>query len=269
MSDFLTSLLARNTLIGPSAETLPEERLSPRPRSRFEQLPMSEQPGGLDLDSGGDVPTRPRAELPFRPPAPSAAFADWPALDRADDLSTLGQRSVLGASEQREMFSAPSPTAPLLDERGSNQPQPAAHRPVDGVERLTSSAEKRILQEDVPRYVHRGRLDATANRTQPWVRPEPEAEDRQNRDAHPEAGRLSPVMSTQRAIQPLPRQTELIHPAHLVEQPAAPAVIHVSIGRVEVRAVQANAAPSQRQGRKPSPVVSLEEFLQRRSGSER
>ena len=53
-------------------------------------------------------------------------------------------------------------------------------------------------------------------------------------------------------------------PFSIRRAPAAEPTIHVTIGRVEVRAVTP-PAPSSRKGRDASPVMSLDEYLRTRA----
>jgi hypothetical protein len=84
-----------------------------------------------------------------------------------------------------------------------------------------------------------------------------------------ERGRPAARSAIPPAFAPLPRHEipRLRPPAAVGQQPAAPVpTIHVTIGRVEVRAVPAQPVPSARQPKPTGPRLSLDEYLKLRTG---
>lgn len=263
MTDFLSTLLVRNTLTGSN-----EEVLRPRLHSRFEQISTEWQPDDVETIPAIEPP-RSQAEDPLsRLPGLMPVFTK-PRDETNNDLATPRSRPVILQSSQMDMLhTAPRAVAPLAADADREDPKPPS-RPIERMEQLPSPLQAYSAHYEL-QSTHRAGRETPAD---PSVRPRrsiesAEAEPSARRERN-ESGQVSLAPMPQLPLPRPSRQTGTIFSQSLpdVDGTLQP-VIHVSIGRVEVRAVQSNAAPAQGSMRKSAPVISLEEHLRRRSGGE-
>jgi len=263
MSDFLTNLAAR-AMAAPS--------LRPRTRSRFEPA-ADASPWARTTEQRDAIvrPLRSKTGATFE-----AALEAKPRLDTGEaadrDLSSPP------ASAQRQVIAAP----PMIEKAGIDadadlQPSPRRRRPSrdrDDSEPEPQPSHDRIEQE-VSRTVatseHHVERVIEKRETTVRVRPAdavptaepPRADDRRHRyDEQPP--RIEPQRHAPRAPFAIAEQRTPARQARTETPPAAPdPVIHVSIGRVEVRAVAAAPAPKRARGR--TAPMTIEEYAARKA----
>jgi hypothetical protein len=260
MTDFLSSLLVRNTSTEPG-----EESLHPRLRSRFETPPVERGPGEGDLGADSEPPPS-RPEPRALQPTDSAAVGTRP-------VESLPERQTMPAPRPPALPGEPS--RPVLPGSTGMPPQrdmphferrELGPRPAEKTDPTVRPAEVRpAWRETLP--AHRAAVQAHLTPTAPDARVERVEVERSSLEEGMGLGRMSPADSTRASTLQPARGAESTFPKLALERKSeATPVIHVSIGRVEVRAVQPNAAPARAQARKESPIVSLEEHLRRRGG---
>ena len=244
MSDFLGRLAER--AIG--AETA----LAPRLPSLFE--PLQRAPI-ISLSEDGEVPARRHDTAAEKPVTPRAPLA--PSARAAEPV----RRNAVGiAPVERAATSATAPAA--ASPRDVAQPLPVVTAPVHPavVERSVSASTP--MQPAVARL-------PTVQPRQTRVAP-----DRHEATRLPPIGSLlpapAPVFATPPVVSPSARSgsTAAIHAraaqAGNGSQASGEPVVHVSIGRLEVRAAPATAAPPRRRdGPQPG---SLDDYLRQRGG---
>jgi len=235
MSDFLTNLAAR---------ALAPPTLRPRTPSRFEPAGVAGAPEPWEEES---EPHRARELHRATEPGEAAASPETlaePAPERTphDEVIRERTREVLHERTHsnaehhevtREIRVSPSPEA-----APSRRPLPVITQQQRG------SAPERTRADHAPET----RVDLREReRTLPAIPPQARATARIHRDSSPAS----------RALAPKNREGT---------QTAAEPVIHVSIGRVEVRAVTATAvARSPRRG----PAMSIDDYVARKKAKER
>ena len=252
MSDFLTALAGAALGLPGSVE--------PRPRSRFEELPAT--PWGEEtVESEVPAPTvreteRPRALAADERPRLSEFASEVPAPDAAPFAEPSAQaqtreQTAEPATVIRHVRVAESP--PALP----TEPRPA---PADSPLRLEPAAEREAARNvEPPRALRIS--DAIAHR-----------------DALPPPTAAPPVIAAREPPVPIVIVPDIVETAH-AELPRAklappevtasrpaeppPAVIEVTIGRVEVRLVPPPAAPAQ-PAAKFAPALPLADYLARR-----
>jgi hypothetical protein len=250
VSDFLSHLAARSAA--------PELALRPRPVSRFEPAPgraLEQRPAVFeqtDEEREPDAPQpgrSPRSRL-LSPPVPSGRLRAEP-----DEVSPAAGPSGRAASARR---------SPAAVEARPSAPAPSEPRPA---RRLPSGEETESDLAPPKRRRHE---------------PEPEPERRAEQAPAPEEAprprervvvveRVRSVAASAAVESPVPPSApprifpELLAdrpPVHTEPEPEPD--VHVTIGRIEVRAVP--AAPSAPVvGERRPPVMTLEEYLRRRS----
>jgi hypothetical protein len=263
MTDFLSTLLVRNTLIGSN-----EEVLRPRLHSRFEQVSTEWQPDEVETIPAIELPRSQPEDLLSRLPAPMPVFTK-PRDETNNDLPTPGPRpAILQSSQRATLHTAPRAVAPLAADAGREDPNPPS-RPIERMEQLPSPLHVYSAYDEL-QPTHRAGQETTVDLPiRPRITIEPAEAEPSARGEGKESGQVSLAPMRQLPLHQPSLQAGTIFSQSLpeVDGPLQP-VIHVSIGRVEVRAVQSNPAPAQGSMRKSSPVISLEEHLRRRSGGE-
>lgn len=204
-------------------------------------------------------PTRPVAkEIVKDDEAPPALQARPKAITRsmARPLTPLTPEASAFPGE------SPSAQAPVA--------MPARPQPLSRSEaREPAASSERAVQESGPpvsslsRTPERQRESSAAQQREfsPAQQHEPSAEQRRAASAEPRQAVLVPRLPP---AQPLARPPQPIASA---ETKAAEPTVHVTIGRVEIRAVAAPAAP--KRPAPPKPTLSLADYLDRREGGRR
>ncbi len=264
MSDFLSNLLSRQN---PQALSAREDRLRPRPRSRFEQAPLPSLGVPAETEPGpGWVDPQPAGRLrqPAMPP-PAAPLVHDQLAEREEASRPSPERPVQAAPQPQQ---PPATTLRVDRVVVPRQVQPVPEALPHGPRAVEAAIQARPALVAHPQ--HRGRLDLEAANP-PRERPTPDSAServqpaRNNRNPEGSSGRVH--------MQPLERPGQSQPPRSERQargQPEQP-VIHVSIGRVEVRAVQAGQGrpAGNETTRKPTGVMPLEEYLRKRSGGDR
>lgn len=230
MSDFLTNLAARS---------LAPPTLRPRTLSRFEPATLGEAP---ETASEEPAPKQMRASSPAPPPVSA------PTSTRDAATATHDQ---------------------VLHER--------THEVVrEGAERVVvHHEESREIRVEAPRELTTREVRVVSPRDTDTRerRPAPAIERSETRDAAPaererEAARVE-VHHRDRIVplsQPAMRTTSRIHRASEPVAAAAEPVIHVSIGRVEVRAV---TSPTPQRSSRRNAAMTIDDYVARKKAKER
>jgi hypothetical protein len=270
VSDFLTNLAAR-TIATPS--------LRPRSRMRFEPAaaePMVTLPD-LAHDEAPAAPTAPalpRGNPPVRQPA---AFA--PRTEREPPAApTAPMQAEVVAPLQYD--AAPPAAADTADEpqpireparppRIVNVPTTAPERIVELPAQAAETIVERVTETRAVPSIKRIAIDAEtpAERPHRYDEQEPRIEsvapayEEERSETAPDRStpsRPSTAARPRNAFFPMPAESST---------PAAPereAVVQVSIGRIEVRAVRPTAAP--RAAERANPIMTINEYMARRKG---
>lgn len=240
MTDFLGHLVARSLH--------PENSLQPRPVSRFEAIPSPVSPV---LETSEEIPAKP-------------------------SLLSLPPR----VSSKKTPSEPEMPTSMLKSARGPAEPVPDPHRG-----RLDAPPQTKIVIESQTIREHTLERVPTPQPVSPELpalalsaETPTKAQTLPNVPSHPEkptpqltvSPQLAPISPTQHTVtSPSPTLTtpgiRPLLPVVLPIQakaPEAPLTIHVTIGRVEVRATPSTTQPSR--PAKTSSVMTLDEYLQRR-----
>jgi len=241
------------------------EALVVRPRlpSRFE----SEAPETLDL-SGETLaerlsPPEPAATHPAEPlrAPPVATHPIEPSASRAAALPDAPRPAA--SAEALSPLVTPAPPAPRsaevrLDPPDFAHPEPAAARPLDAPGRVTTAPAPKSRDERPPPAARR---IAAPDAIQPETRSATDAARTLAEPALP----VAPPPRKLNELEPHPPRTRAERRAAALTPPREETTVHVSIGRIEVRAAQ----PVQETKRKEPPrpaVMSLEDYLQSRRG---
>jgi WAS/WASL-interacting protein len=261
VSDFLTNLTAR-TIAAPS--------LRPRSRMRFE--PAAAEPMAILPDVAHDEapdarapPALPPLKPPTHQPAPSATHTERePPASPAPAL-----QAEAGEPQQ---YAAPPATADRTDQP-QIIPEPAAPPRIVGP---AAAAPEQAAQTTVERVIEARAVPPikriTINAETPPERPhrydeqaphiEPVAPAHEERRSETASDRRAPPQQPAATARP---RTALF-PMPPESTPAASereAVVQVSIGRIEVRAVRPAAPP---RTERANPIMTIEEYMARRKG---
>ncbi len=270
MSDFLTNLAAR-TIATPS--------LRPRSRMRFE--PALAEPMAIPPDLAQD-------ETPAAPTPPGLP-REKPPLRQPTAFATRTEREPPAppiAPMQAEVVAPPQTDAPPATADPADEPQ-ASHEPAPPprIVKVTTTAPERIVKLPAPAQAPETIVErVTETRDLPSIKriaidAETPAERPHRYDEQaPRIEPVAPVYEEERsetapdsraparpATAARPRTAFFPMPAE--STPAAPgreAVVQVSIGRIEVRAVRP-AAP-QRTAERANPIMTIDEYMARRKG---
>ncbi len=271
MTDFLTSLVAR---------TLAPPALAPRLRSRFEPLAFDDgaiSETGREIDI--DALARPTPSLVGAPEAAGAPAPDKKAARVPPGIRESGPPSprepeahgalpVLRPVSEGESLAIQQQPAAALHAGRAAQPersggpgrQTAGSQAVETVSALSQQGEIRIeTQGETHREIDREASRETSH----------EAHRDTNRETPDEA--REPARTAERARTIATRVLERSEitrvfgqqPHAAREEAVSEPSIQISIGRVEVRGVAPAAVPSR--AAKPSPVLSLDGYLDRRN----
>jgi len=271
MSDFLTNLVAR---------TIAQPTLRPRTRSRFE--PPIAEPSPVWAETSATRKAEPPATSPSPIPSPTR-IATTPAMERRhpagrsagfqpavptpiDATSESVHLSTEENTDVPERVSAETPPArTVVVERTETRDVPRRQVEVQRsleriVDRVVETRERTITVPETER----------SENTPPPERILPHRHDEEPpRVSATEPTRIAPPQRERvtRTSVERDRPRRAAHPPETVEKPIDPIepVIHVSIGRIEVRAVA--AAEPQRKTRRPP--MSIEEYTARRDAKER
>jgi len=239
MSDFLGRLAARQ--VGAISG------VAPRLQSRFEPAtiedglavpepsarPEHEEKHGPTSNRPAAAPARQQAPA-LRPPVPVRTSAPEPAATRAGD-----DRRPREPSKSTRGRSSRTPGKPAEPPRLDRSPAP------DGQRGASRRAEPARPDPGTPSAIQVARLEEVEQRPPPPSHVPQRAEP------------LVPVPEPR----PLPVPLASREPRRRAEEPA---IVKVTIGRVEVRAVTPPVAPPRRAAVRTAP--SLEEYLERRHG---
>jgi hypothetical protein len=292
MSDLFDNLLQKSQAQAPSA-------LAPRPVSLYEP---AAGPGGDAVDeleweasrpteAGPPVPryARPVPPVSARPLDPAAAgmqrlggLAAW--LERLGDRSAPrldAQYAPLPPAPTRSPPAPPAQTEPLAVNRSpvpesdipapspapEARPTPPAQAPNTSTIVRERTVEIRPAPQAAPEPTSVG---GERGQIQAWpVLPAPAVQAPRRQDQMAEAAERVPVERDVPHLVPRPTSPPLPGPRERRNRPPPPTtslpVVNVTIGRIEVRAKRP-AAPAARPAERPSPVMSLDEYLKQRQG---
>ena len=291
MSDFLTHLVQR--ALSPTAE------VRPRFLSRFETAHSPAPMTDADF-AGGEVPP-PRA-----PAQTANQFEDAPKNSAVPTEQNFSPRSVSATPQTPRAANAPRAAAPVVEaapaeidlpaespdsfsiappdsprERAGewlrgNQPSsprttalPAVATPLSAEKKSQANPHADRTTSSIPSSS--ARVDSVGD-----VRPSAESL------LHPDATRAPvPAPSARKPLEihatksPAPRPAQSaaarapaprVAAAAPVAEASGPPPIHVTIGRIEVRAITPPAAPAARRPERPTPHLSLDDYLRSRNG---
>lgn len=264
MSDFLGQLASR--------ALAPEKTLKPRLLSAFEPANSALGPMLAALDAGEPPEHRPAEAVDAVARSRSvkrvsASFAEGSTDSKSDQHlrpitrdraqpTPARESSVPNAPSEaigQPLSTTPLAAAPGQELAGSFRPRPArppaAHSGPDAPPAPSAAVPRPETDPTLP-------LVSKAS-------PARQAEDGgQEKHRQPTLPSLHPILAGLR-----PKLTTPAAPVEPRHQPEAPSTIHVTIGRLEVRAVApAVPMPLARRAR-PEPALGLKEYLERRKGS--
>ena len=266
MSDFLTNLAVR-TIAAPS--------LRPRTRMRFE--PPAAEPPAIAPDVARDEapaastpPALPQGKSPAHQPAVFATRTQTeppapPVSPMQAEVAVLPQPAAADPADEPQIIREPAQPPPP---RIINVPATARDRIVELPARAAETIVKQATETHTVPSIRRITVDAEKPAERPHRYDEQVPRIKPITPA-PEEGRseaaLPPGVTGRPAILARPRTAFFPPPAE--STPAAPereAVVQVSIGRIEVRAVRPAAA--QRTLERANPIMTIEEYMARRKG---
>ena len=273
MADFLSNLVARITEAGPT--------LRPRPLSIYEGGSTAPDPGeglpGVLTEAGEEsrpadstaavfgaaapphqiapqvgegAPPRPHIQMPTRSEIP----ASHPDLDASSSPLEPLQPAILAR--------APRETSPAVPQETGKTAQDGSVLEPD---RRTSG----LRRNDQPLHEQPSRSTEAARgqlQPSPPARSEPEGAARPAGQPLPDRSQRRSASSIRPALPPTPPL-----PSRSERADAAPSIVQVSIGRIEVRLTpSANAAPDrQKSAPTRTGVMTLEDYLRQRNGGQR
>jgi hypothetical protein len=286
MSDFLSSLFARSR---GEAETLhPRRRSLFEPRDVNAAAPFETQPPIEDVELAS--PSPPPTQLLQRAPIlPSAAaipvtptLADNVAAEPTEPVATASSGLRAEPPEPNAAFPSPPRVIPIADRSDSADPVPDSIRPVVA-EPTPDPAAARVDQSSVavdgstevspegpvPAAPAAGVAsaghppDSPTAATQRFEHAPVRAELREATNAPAPRPDVVPVLLPR--VQPERELSETPTLTRIEGAANSPPTIRVNIGRIDVRAAAAPIAAPQPQ-RPQRPLLSLEEYLRRRTG---
>lgn len=258
MSDFLTHLAAR--VLAPAAS------VRPKLASLFEPLTatgaLNESPlFGLQTveDAASDQHGTPDFETAnHRRPAPAEAGAD----------ATTGEANPVSPSANSVRLSQINSGSESRDRSTEQPPALLAPRSSRREEAHSSSEPSQKLQPSVASPTIHSTTQHLAASPPPTIPNQPKTASRPGTEETPFHPLLVPPPRDGRAPEPI-RPAPSAHttpraPAPTAESLVPPPAIHVTIGRLEIRAVTPPAAQARPQSTR-APVVSLEDYLRQRA----
>ena len=264
MSNYLTSLIARTR--GPSS------RVEPRLRSIFEPVapvaPKSPSPlSGEGTEVAGSIAP------PAIPASPPPVVRGAPQLSAAVPApsSPVAPASVRSSPISVDDRGARAPAEGAVEEQGGDLLLPPRAFRVEPSARFPAerSAEKRAPGNPT-RTDPLAPLDPAGNGTAPKsvdgaVMPAQRPASGDSRAVSPPSHLSVPPRPLKAANAPVLNRDTVQRGS---EGPVMPA-IHVTIGRVDVRALFSSAAPAARRPERATPKVTLENYLEARNGGDR
>lgn len=245
MSDFLGNLAAR-TIAAPS--------LRPRTRMRFEPEPAEELGAPQVLDA-------PRAPVAAKAEAPAAEPSSRPAVARETNVPVQRVEPPPPAERVVERTKIAPPVPPR--EHVVERVVPKAGETVV-VERIHETTIETMAPQNVERAVERDEQPAPRRHRYDEQPPRVEEPSATKTDRHEASPRERVITRRETNRQRIEQQIE----SRVAEAaPNAEPVVHVTIGRVEVRAVT-QPAP-QRPAPQRSPVMTIDDYVAKRSSKER
>jgi len=293
MSDFLSHLVARSLGVTHSAGQA--ETVQPRPISRFDPAaqgltvpePLEDQAAELPAVSQSPRNEPPRAPLRYFDdrPATMTALAPPSPIAPLPPREPMTVRAIEPPRDERVIVPPAPPTPALLKESTAPADGSAPHTMTSShiverlmrepvVERDTVAARETVIERTIEREL--------ATPHEPLPRPAPGALHAQTpQPAAPQRAdeRFDPVVQPRVTVAP---SVAVVQPRVSVAPPASSRIaasqpeaahheatptIHVTIGRIEVRA--APPAASVKRSRPASAGMSLEEYLRSRDGGRR
>jgi hypothetical protein len=246
-----------------------------------------------------EVAVRPRTATRFEPVAETPRLTEVATETESVVVQASSEASELPATTERTEPADQARREALHRAPAQSTPQPAAE-PAARLERpLTPdrSAPQILLRPPLPAVAGAPDAERIGDATPPLVLPEPaapapvgirgamNAETALSRTVAPSRPEPAAPHETVRSIvatpvptQPLPvpvpfqrevraARASRLPPAEREAQPPAETVVHVSIGRIELRAPP--AAPSRKREQAVSPVMTLADYLRNRAGRAR
>jgi hypothetical protein len=244
----------------PAARRAPADLAGERSAQRPGTWDASARPGGRDAPRTAPIalPRTPPAPLPASPretelPRPSAANPAARPDAGADTTPAMRRRRrVEAAHDGRAPAAAPRQPDQAPEPRGPAPPPPSIARSIAPAPPVTAALPP-PPRAPAPVAAHRGAgAPPPAAPAPPWA---PRGERRQ-----PQRLITQRRAAVARAAAPTRR---------VRAEPQAPPTVHVTIGRLEVRASSPPAAPRSRAVTPQAPKLGLDEYLRARSGGVR
>jgi len=236
---------------------------SPRPRRTRTAEGAEEQPDAAASQAAGELPFPRIAERkgPESSPRPALRrIAQARTIEAASPLSTRTARAipsaepVIDSGAEDRVARSPQPVLPKTD--------PLPYRPSIVVYESPNVVEGRptLIPESRP-YRRAETLPAEAPRPSPPIAQARESSGAAINLLVPAVPRITHAVQLAKAIQPSPGNRPL------ASANSAPASVHVTIGRVEVRAVASAERATTRTAKPAAPRLTLDDYLRGRSKS--
>jgi hypothetical protein len=285
MGSYLENLLIKTMSLGEQVHPRPVARFEPLPGMRFPPAPpISEQSESEGETHRVAETSSPESEIkPVQPPRPMTESNLEPAPIAIPEIRSSRRRISESQPKSEEPVPGNEMQAITLHEPSlvTVQPNiPSTRGPVHETARPSSQDISRFpdpapeIEPHIPVIPHRETLirETVVERSLPPV------EDRSEKDQHPtpevgqptpkpepklkpsDAHPISSVKTITPEIQPYVEPPSIAQPA-AEKSPEVPPTVHVTIGRIEVRATPSSTPPSPKK-RSPSPVMTLDEYLQ-------
>ena len=296
MDDFLTTLAMQSIAAGPAAA--PSSNVQPHPGSRFEPVRPQDHPAAdLSAPMGveevlveREAPAFPNPDLPMREPPvsrPPPAAAARASASRPANAPEEGPRHA-AHSEDGGLLLHPSVVMTGPGEMHYHTHTQTHHHSALRHDEVEEEALHDTTMGRIEQFVSSSLPHASAPERDTTVEPAPHRPPRlavtdvpdtpEPSGATPprtagEAARIEMVQSVVRAPEPATVITPRLEPAAplkpkgLASHVEPPPTIHVTIGRIEVRAALPAAPQARKTGR--APVLTLDEYLRQRNGGGR
>ena len=296
MDDFLTTLAMQSIAAGPAA--MPSFGVQAHLASRFEPVRPQDHPAA-DLSASMGVeevlveheapafpyPDLPMPEPPVPRPTPAAAaraVASQPAI-RREERPRYAAQSVDGG-----LLLRPSAVMTGPGEMDYHAYTQTHHHPAQRHDEVEEEALHDTTMGRIEQFVSTSLPHAPGPERETTVEPAPHRPPRLAVTNVPdtpepsggtpprtagEAAQIEMVQSVVRALEPVTAITPRLEPAAalkpkgLASHVEPPPTIHVTIGRIEVRAALPAAPQARKTGR--APVLTLDEYLRQRNGGGR
>lgn len=192
---------------------------------------------------------------------------------RSDQLQSVSVQELAPVLPYlTQQTSKPDQAAPLSD---NNKSHDILHR-TDNMRRQLSGqnpdippAEISSSPPDSPHLTQQTSLERMTHKpSEQSQAPQPLVYDKTHDISHQTNNTAIRSSAQDQDIMPVAIKSITSHEKIQIAKPAQPAVIKVTIGRIEVRAVTPPAPIPQQRVKQPSPVLSLDEYLRLRNGGE-